>query len=502
VSVDRKAVVPTVHRKSARVGRFAHLARVCVAGSIVMFVLGALLGPSMAEPRLPGAGPLRAFAVAPDPWVSTIIMWLAIASGAVGLGCAWAAMVGGWRPPLNRVWGWGTASALVLALVPPLGSSDITNYAVYGRLATLGLNPYLGSADELARMNDPVGLGYSGLWHSTPSVYGPVATFWEYATSLVAGSSMRMFAILTQLAALVVFLASAWLLDRVVRDRPAERLRVAVLWTANPLLIFLLVNSAHVDVLAVFFGVAAITALRRSAVGAGVLAALATCTKVSFILYVVALAWALRRRTRDLKVFLLAVALTATVLVTPFLPEIYRPLLVAAKYVSHESPWHAALNPLNDLLPSDVVHQVLTVCVWVLVALVAWRMSAVLPKPQVMEHDPGPAAAWAATVLSLSWLLCSTYFFAWYDAMAWAPLVLIPASRLDLVLLIRTAVVAFASAPGMDFHPTGALGSIMTFVSNSAAPVVGAGLILIVIFGGRRLLLPGTAVRSETLQPT
>ena len=74
--------------------------------------------------------------------------WLAIASGAVGVGCAWAAMVAGWKPTLNHVWGWGVVSAMVLSLVPPLGSSDITNYAVYGRLATLGLNPYLGSADS------------------------------------------------------------------------------------------------------------------------------------------------------------------------------------------------------------------------------------------------------------------------------------------------------------------------------------------------------------------
>lgn len=501
MSVDRDAV-PAVDLQTVRVSRFVRPAQVFVVSSILLFVSSALMGPSMAEPRLPGAGPLRAFAMAPAPWMVTMALWLAIASGAVGLGCAWAAMVAGWKPTLNHVWGWGVVSATVLALVPPLGSSDITNYAVYGRLATLGLNPYLGSADELAHLHDPVGLGYSGLWHNTPSVYGPVATFWEYATSLLAGSSMRMFAILTQLVALVVFLASAWLLDRVVRDNATQRLRVAVLWTANPLLIYLLVNSAHVDVLAVFFGVAAITALRRSVIGAGVLAALATATKVSFVLYAVALAWALRKRTRDLRVFIFAVVLTAVILVAPFVPEIYHPLSVAAKYVSHESPWHVTLAPLTSLLPTGIVHSLLTVCVWVLVALVAWRMSAVLPKPPVMATDARLAGAWAATVLSISWLLCSTYFFAWYDAMAWAPLALIPASRLDLVLLIRTTVVALASAPGLDFHPTGALGSAMTFVSNSVAPAVGVGLILAVVLGGHRLLLSGTGNRSEAVQVT
>ena len=329
-----------------------------------------------------------------------------------------------------------------------------------------------------------------------------MATFWEYATSLLTGSSMRMFAILTQLAALVIFLASAWVLDRVVRDNATQRLRVAVLWTANPLLIYLLVNSAHVDVLAVFFGVAAITALRRSVIGAGVLAALATATKVSFVLYAVALAWALRKRKRDLRVFIFAVVLTAVILVAPFVPEIYHPLSVAAKYVSHESPWHVTLAPLTSLLPTGIVHSLLTVCVWVLVALVAWRMSAVLPKPAVMGTDVRLAGAWAATVLTISWLLCSTYFFAWYDAMAWAPLALIPASRLDLVLLIRTSMVALASAPGLDFHPTGALGSAMTFVSNSVAPVVGVVLILVVVLGGHRLLLSSNENRLDAVQVT
>ncbi|MFL6180205.1 MAG: hypothetical protein ACJ74E_10185, partial [Actinomycetes bacterium] len=179
--------------------------------------------------------------------------------------------------------------------------------------------------------------------------------------------------------------------------------------------------------------------------------------------------------------------------------EIYHPLSVAAKYVSHESPWHFTLTPLTSLLPTSTVHTLLSVCVWAVVALVAWRMWAVMPRQPDMETDVRLAGAWAATVLSISWLLCSTYFFAWYDAMAWAPLALIPASRLDLVLLIRTTVVALASVPGLDFHPTGALGWAMTFVSNSVAPVVGVGLILVVVFGGHRLLL-STDGRQQAIQ--
>jgi hypothetical protein len=487
VSVDRDASAGLVPA-AARAERIVRLAQAGVAGSVLLFAFTALLGPSWAEPALPGTGPLRALSVAPHPWVITVSLWLAIASGAVGVGCAWAALVRGWRPALNRVWGWGAVSATVLALVPPLGSSDITNYAVYGRLAALGLSPYRGSADELAHLGDPVGLGYAGVWHSTPSVYGPVATMWQYVTSLLTGSSMRMFVIMTQLAALGLFLASGWMLDRVVRDRPVERLRVAMLWTANPLLVYLLVNSAHVDVLATFLGVVAIALLRRSPAAAGVFAALATCTKVSFILYAIAFAWALRQRSRDVKVYLFAVVVTTVIVVAPFAPEIFGPLSIASKYVSHESPWHTALAPMNALLSSDVAHRLLDAAAWLLIAILVWRLSALLPKPRSMASDPGRSGAWAAVVLSMAWLLCSPYFFAWYDAMAWAPLVLIPASRLDLLLLARTGWVSVASVPGLEGHPAGSLGSLTTFVTNTLAPGVGIVLILLVLFSGDRLL--------------
>lgn len=501
MSVEHIAVA-TADRAAIQLNRFVRLAQVGLVSSVFLFVFSALLGPSAAEPTLPGSGPFRALALAPAPWVVTVSLWLAIASGAVGLGCTWAAMVNGWRPAINRVWAWGATSATILAVVPPLGSSDITTYSVYGRLAALGMNPYVGSADQLARVGDPVGLAYAGSWHDSPSVYGPVATAWQYTESMLAGSSMRMFTIVSQLASLAVFLGCAWLLDRMVRDQPTERLRVAVLWTANPLLIYLLVNSAHIDGLAVFLGVAAIAVLRRSPAAGGVLAALATCTKVSFILYVVGLGWALRQRSRVWKNFIVAVVVTGAIVVLPFMPEIVRPLSGAAKYVSGQSPWHFTLKPLTAVLPSDLVHQLLTVGVWVLVALVVWRVSAVLPKPASAATDPRRAGAWMVTLLSLGWLLSSTYFFAWYDAMAWAPLVLIPASRLDLVLLVRTAVVAIASVPGSAVHPSGALGAVTTLVSSSVSPILGLVLILLVVCGGKKLRLPDTTVGQNSPQLT
>jgi hypothetical protein len=57
-------------------------------------------------------------------------------------------------------------------------------------------------------------------------------------------------------------------------------------------------------------------------------------------------------------------------------------------------------------------------------------------------------AARAAFVLSCAWVLAAPYSLPWYDAAVWAPLALLPASRLDLVLLGRGALLACAYVPG------------------------------------------------------
>src|SRR5262249_11177143 len=54
------------------------------------------------------------------------------------------------------------------------------------------------------------------------------------------------------------FLAVGLLLSVAARGDPGRRLRAALLWTANPLLLFELVGGAHNDVLAIAFAVAGV----------------------------------------------------------------------------------------------------------------------------------------------------------------------------------------------------------------------------------------------------
>ncbi|MFZ0325177.1 MAG: hypothetical protein WAN48_13740, partial [Actinomycetes bacterium] len=236
----------------------------------------------------------------------------------------------------------------------------------------------------------------------------------------------------------------------------------------------------------------------RSPVAAGVLAALAVCTKVSYVLYVMALTYALRRSAKSWLVFVTAGAVTGLALVTPFLPELLSPLRDASTVVARQSPWRIVLTALRQVLPDSFAGNLVSLGVWVLVALIVWRLGKVLPRRTVVpaEVAPGTFAAaspvtadalWAAALLGTAWLLSATYAYAWYDVIAWAPLILLVPSGVDLVVLTRMATVALAYVPGMVLDPPGALGSITTTINGTIAPLVGLGLVLVVLVRPRWL---------------
>ena len=85
------------------------------------------------------------------------------------------------------------------------------------------------------------------------------------------------------------------LFDRLFRDNPAMRLRAHLLWSLNPLLLWEIVASGHIDGLAAAFGVAGLVVLRLRGDGgqptlarcaaAGTLLAAAACTKSPFALF-------------------------------------------------------------------------------------------------------------------------------------------------------------------------------------------------------------------------
>src|SRR5262249_24502380 len=78
-----------------------------------------------------------------------------------------------------------------------------------------------------------------------------------------------------------------------------RQLRVGLIWTASPLMLFWLVGSGHVDVFLAFFTAWALIARRRTGIGAGLLAGLfvraAIAVKLTYAIVAAGLAWPLRR---------------------------------------------------------------------------------------------------------------------------------------------------------------------------------------------------------------
>ncbi|MEO8329571.1 MAG: hypothetical protein ABI586_06175, partial [Candidatus Nanopelagicales bacterium] len=422
--------------------------------SVALFVTNSLLGPSAAEPVLKGLGPSRNLGVNPSDLTASVLLWCAIAVGGLSLFFGWLALGRGWQISPKRLQIGGLGAAAVMAAVPPLGSTDVLSYAVYGRMAALGLNPYTHTVQDLLAQQDPVGQAYAGAWDQVSSVYGPVGSMSQLLTSWLSGDSMRMFALWTQVLELGCFIGIALMLDASVRSDVSARRRVGFLFTCNPLLIFMVVNSGHIDGLAVLFGIAALLVVRRSPAAAGVLVALSVGTKVSFVLYGLALLWALRHSRRDLTRFVLVAAGSLVVLFAPFLPELLSPLRQASQYVARQSPWHLLASPARYVMEEATIHSIVSVLAWTLISVVVWRLAKVVPR-QVDRSDASTEACWAAALLGVAWLLASTYALAWYDVLAWAPLLVLPASRVDVVLLVRTSVVAFVYAPGLAFFTTG-----------------------------------------------
>ena len=95
------------------------------------------------------------------------------------------------------------------------------------------------------------------------------------------------------------------LLDRMLRSDPARRLRGHLLWTANPLLLWEIVASGHIDGLSAAFGLLGILMLRTGRGGerpalqrfllAGLFIGVAAAIKVPYAVFGLGVAWAGRK---------------------------------------------------------------------------------------------------------------------------------------------------------------------------------------------------------------
>ena len=458
------------------------------AASVLATVTVAVLGPSVMEPALPGrpGQPPWAFSAHPAPWLVVGLAAAALLAGTGGLGLCLHAVHRGWTVPPRAVLLAGLVAAGLMATLPPFGSSDQLSYAAYGRMVVTGHDPYTMTPAMLAQLGDPVARAVQD-WRGSPSVYGSLATGLQALASAAGGTSVRLTVFAGSVLTAVAFAAAGLLLHRMTRGSRAGQLRAALLWTANPLLLQVLVAGAHVDSEAIVLALAGVAgcvlALRRArswgllggCAVAGGLAALGAAVKLSMALVpfgmfaALVAAWLapagarpgsgqlrsgrlgygrlgygrlgygrlgygwhgweapVRARAGVAAAGLAAGFLLVTaVALTPWGPGSLRPALQDAGLVSVGSPWRAVRSALRVLagLPEGAADGIVRAAALAgALLLLTLLLRALVLMP--VPRLPGVAVA-GAFAAAFAWLLTWPYVLPWYDGLCWALLALLP----------------------------------------------------------------------------
>ena len=437
------------------------LAAVAIAVSALIIIVISAAGPSVSVPAIPRAagGPPWWHALHLTATFVTVALWAALALGCAGVIAGLVAVARGARPPVRAIIAAAFLAVAVVTVLPPAGSTDAISYAANGRMAVIGHSPYVMTPLQLRRSNDPIGrqIPFNEIpstWTTTVSVYGPVATGAEWAAAKLGGSSLARITFWLKLEEALAFGAVILALDRMLRADPAQRLRAHLLWSVNPLLLWEIVASGHVDGLAALFGLLGVAALRagnepgsepgneqsggkiglRGAALAGVAIGVATGIKVEYALFGLAVAWACRRAVRPLAA---AAAGFAVVAVPAYLaagtPAI-KVLITRSPGITWDTMYQLFWRPVLGYTQFSVtsVPPHLELVAYLLFAAVAVLAVARLP-----DRVPGLPAVTPALALSLAWLFVTAFQRPWYDVMAISLLALYSASRLDWVVLIR-----------------------------------------------------------------
>ncbi|TMQ94221.1 DUF2029 domain-containing protein [Actinomadura soli] len=429
--------------------------------SLACFLTTALLGPSVFQPALggPRSEPPYSLDVHASPYLVIGLVVAGVAAGAAGLCMCFVAVRRGWRPGARPLVIAGLLAAVAFMAMPPVGSTDHLNYASYGRMAATGHDPYATRAVDLPK--DPVA-GAPEEWRTTPSVYGPIATGEQAFAAWIGSGSVRLTVFVLSVVNTLAFAITALILYRTSKTEE-RRLRTALLWTCNPLVLFHLVSGAHNDVLAIAPMVAALAVFSGRerpgwvrALGAGALAGAGAAIKVPAALVGGGPAWTLlreawtERRWRSIgglaALFGGAGAVTAISYALAG-PHALDQVREASDMVSFATPWHL----VDEFLGRGSQRTIIKTGA-LLVGLALFVMLVRVLPADDGRLQPGPPSRDAenrrvAAAFVLAWLLAAPYALPWYDGFGWAVLALLPWTRVDWILLAHTTALSLAYLP-------------------------------------------------------
>ena len=419
-----------------------HAATAAIGVSISLMVILGILGPRAGTVTFKSAPPWPPwfFHMHLSPTLWSVTLWLVELLGGAGLVLGLLAVRGGWRPRVHRLIAASVLAVIALMLIPPIDNGDPIAYSAFGRIAVLGHSPYVMKPGQLRSSGDAVGADVASIYWTVPSPYGPATTATEAAASEIAGDSTARTIFWMKVWNGLAYLALVLALDRATRSDLARRTRAHLLWSLNPLMLFALMANSHNDVLAAAAGVSALLTIRRMnsihSLLAGILLGFATAFKAQYALFGAGLGWAARRNPRALT----AMALGAAAILIPSYLIACRAAINATIGITalpSNGTWLAAARILGFQHSANTLG--LIACAMLAVILL-WRMPA---------GPPDLPAIRIALALALGLVVFSPRQAASYDAMIFPLLAVMPANRLDWIIVARATALAAASAPFM-----------------------------------------------------
>jgi len=447
--------MPTVQEprdsSKARVTRWMAGAALAAIGVSVALVVGvSAAGSSAGVPAFPSAFPWPPYFghLSPSEVLVSFTLWIAVIIGGAGLAAGLAAVKRGWRPRARHLIVGSMVAVAALTVVPPVGSTDMLDYAVYGRIAALGHSPYVMRPVALKLSGDPVGTVAPVPWQRNPSVYGPLATVTEEAASELAGPSAAKTLFWLKVWNGLAYLAIVGALDLLLRSDPARRARAHLLWSVNPLMLLAVMAGGHLDGLGAAAGVIGLLAFRRADVRgglvAGVLVGTAVAIKAPFALFGLGPAWVARRSPRALAAIGLG---GAAVLAPSYLLAGKQALIDAANRggagADLYQPWQLLYRALGWYNPSQRVDDL---------AVIAAVVLAVLLLRGLPDGPPGLPVIRVTLALTLAWLVTSPQQRPWFDAMIFPLVAFMPVTRLDWIVVWRAVLASAAELPSVIYY--------------------------------------------------
>jgi hypothetical protein len=388
-----------------------------------------------------------------------LIMYLSIGLCCLGLAMMLWANSRGWSPRPRRVFAAAAAVVAVLVNITPVGSSDAASYAAYGRIAALGHNPYTFLPDQLpggagANPTNPYTILVAPYWRTTPSVYGPVATWTQQLAAEIGGSRAWL-----TLWILMIMMGAAFLLTGYILLRTAANpVRAVLLWVANPLIIVELVIGGHLDSLLALFAIAAIVLSRRCTkvwhdVAVGLLVGVAGGIKVNAVLVALGIAIPLlhdRAWERLIRIGLIAGLTTFGLYWFSYGLSALKTLGHASGMVISPTVWRGLQEIVSLVHPNSPhtqadLNTVISFTWPPLMLLLAWYLYKRL-SPDV------PTVVAATCALTFAWIVVAPWSLPWYSSIAWVTLALLPRNTLTRWLTLATGTLSLLHFNGG--HPT------------------------------------------------